>query len=323
MIPFNIKQLETFLWVATLGSFRKAAERLNTTQPAISSRIAGLEEALGVKLFERHSSSVRLTAKGHQLLPAAKRVLRMADKLQMAAHPDAGTGGVLRLGVSETIVQTWLPDFLREFQVDFPLIETDLLVDATTNLRNELISQRIDLAVLMGPVLEFRIENVGMPPVPLVWVCAPQLKLANTSKLTLCQLTQFPIISYGRTTRPYSEIYRKLSSEFDEPPRVFPANSLAASIKMTLDGIGIASLPRDLVGDHVAEGKLLIVDCDWHPSDLLFTASYAMEPTNPVAEHAAELALRTAKAYAVRNDNAVVKSPADGFARLLRDYAGR
>ena len=298
MISFNIKQLETFLWVATLGSFRKAADRLNTTQPAVSSRIAGLEEALGVKLFERQSSNVRLTAQGQQLLPAAQRVLRMADRLQLAASTLTGRkADVLRLGVTETIVQTWLSDFLREFRQLFPSVETDLVVDVSPNLREDLISERIDLAVLMGPILEHRIENIEMPSFPLVWVSAPQLALANAERLTLNELTQFPIITYGRTTRPYGELYRKLSSESDEAPRIFPANSLAASIKMALDGFGIAALPRNLICDYVTEGKLRIVDCEWHPSDLQFTVSYPTEPSNPVTEQAAKLAARVARAY--------------------------
>ena len=302
MIPFNIKQLETFLWVATFGSFRKAAGRLNTTQPAVSTRIAGLEDALGVKLFERQSSTVRLTAKGQQLLPLAQRVLRTADRFQLAANSLAGTTGALRLGVVETVVHTWLPDFLREFQASYPLVEMDLVVDVTTNLRSELISRRIDLAVLMGPVLEYRIENIEMPSFPLAWVCSPNLKLPETGKVTLNDLLQFPIITYARTTRPYSEVYRKLSGEFEEAPRMFPANSLSASLKLTLDGIGIGSLPRDLVGDHVASGKLRIVECEWHPSDLQFTASYPVEPSNPVAEQAAKLAYRIAQAHAERRD---------------------
>ncbi|RVD71677.1 LysR family transcriptional regulator, partial [Mesorhizobium sp. M4A.F.Ca.ET.029.04.2.1] len=93
MIPFNIKQLETFVLVATFGSFRKAAERLNTTQPAVSTRIAGLEEALGAKLFERQSSTVRLTAEGQRLLPPAQRVLRVAERLQLTANSLSETAG--------------------------------------------------------------------------------------------------------------------------------------------------------------------------------------------------------------------------------------
>ena len=164
------------------------------------------------------------------------------------------------------------------------------------------MSNRLDLAVLMGPVLEYSIENVEMPSFPLVWVCSPRLELPDRSKLTLNDLMRFPIISYARTTRPYSELYRKLTSEFEEMPRIFPASSLAASITMTLNGIGIASLPKEVIRDYTASGKLRIVECEWHPSDLQFTASYSAEPSNPLAAQAAKLAATVARAYAARAD---------------------
>ena len=74
----NFKRLETFIWVATLGSFRKAAERQNTTQPAISNRIAALEEELGVQLFERDSGRTMLTTRGQELLPYAEKIVSMS-----------------------------------------------------------------------------------------------------------------------------------------------------------------------------------------------------------------------------------------------------
>ena len=61
-MKINLKQLEAFVWVADLGSFRKAADRLNTTQPNVSSRIALLEGAMKRKLMERDAGSVRLTS---------------------------------------------------------------------------------------------------------------------------------------------------------------------------------------------------------------------------------------------------------------------
>ena len=161
MIPFNIKQLETFLLVAAFGSFRKAAERLNTTQPAVSTRIASLEEALGTRLFERQASAVRLTAQGQQLLPSAQGVLKVAERLQLIAQSLSETTGVLRLGVSETIVHTWLPDFLKQLQAHCPLVDADILVDSSETLRSEQMSHRIDLALLAGKVTEYSIENIG------------------------------------------------------------------------------------------------------------------------------------------------------------------
>ena len=79
-MKINLKQLEAFVWVADLGSFRKAADRLNTTQPNVSSRIALLEGAMKRKLMERDAGSVRLTSKGIQMLDYARKVLQAAEK---------------------------------------------------------------------------------------------------------------------------------------------------------------------------------------------------------------------------------------------------
>ena len=109
----NFRQLETFVWGATLGSFRKAAKKLYTSQPAVSSRIAALEESLGVSLFSRNAGSFELTAKGVELLPYAQKMLVMADRFKERACEATSVSGLLRLGVSETIVHTWLSAFFQ------------------------------------------------------------------------------------------------------------------------------------------------------------------------------------------------------------------
>ena len=76
----NFKQLETFVWVATLGSFRKAAKKLYTSQPAVSARIVALEESLRAKLFLRHAGKFEMTTKGVELLPYAQKMLVMAER---------------------------------------------------------------------------------------------------------------------------------------------------------------------------------------------------------------------------------------------------
>jgi len=84
-LNFSLKQLEAFIWVADLGSFNKAADRLNTTQPNISSRISTLETALNVTLMERDAGSVRVTSKGQELLKHAREVLQKSEALLVAA----------------------------------------------------------------------------------------------------------------------------------------------------------------------------------------------------------------------------------------------
>ena len=99
MVPGNINltQLQTFLWVASLHSFRKTAEKMSTTQPAISARIARLEETLGVRLFERETSFIRLTAKGVELLPYAEKLLmtsaQLVDRISQEENLSGERGG--------------------------------------------------------------------------------------------------------------------------------------------------------------------------------------------------------------------------------------
>ncbi len=296
-MSLNFRQLETFLWVANLKNFRKTAERLCTTQPAISSRIANLEGTLGVKLFVRDTGSIRLTAKGQELLPYAEKVLRMTETLRDRAGDGSSLTGVLRLGVSETIVHTLLPDFLAQLHETYQDIDVELTVDVTVNLRNELVSRSLDLAFLMGPISEYRIENLDLVTFPLAWIASPTLGINVDREVSINELIHFPLLTYTRNTRPYAELTNYLRKNCDMPARIFPSSSLAACLRMTIDGIGIGTLPRVMVKEELETGKLVEVPCAWKPTDLVFTASYASDPFYPVAEKAAALAGKIAGGF--------------------------
>ncbi|ANG61825.1 LysR family transcriptional regulator [Marinobacterium aestuarii] len=291
----NFKRLETFVWVATLGSFRKAAERQCTTQPAISSRIAALEEELGAKLFVREvgPGPVALTAKGKELLPYAEKIIFMSEQLRKRANLSLALGGILRLGVSETIVHTWLPDFLRCLHIDMPNLEVELTVDVTSNLRMGLLERSLDLAFLMGPVSDPNIADLELCTFPLVWVASPGLDLPQRP-VVLNELTRWPIITYARSTKPFAEISQQFRALDGPPVRFFSSSSLAACHRLTLDGVGVSTLPEVMITAELAAGTLKRVEVDWTPSALAFTASYPTVPCNPLAELAAQMAVRVA-----------------------------
>ncbi len=134
----TLKQLEAFVWVCDLGSFRRAAERLNTTQPNVSSRIAALERIVGARLMQRDAGSVRITSKGRALLQYARDVLRSADQFVDVAGRASLTEGVLKLGVTELIVDTWLRNFLRLVKQEFPHVTVELTVDLSVRISESL-----------------------------------------------------------------------------------------------------------------------------------------------------------------------------------------
>lgn len=294
----NYKRLETFVWVASLGSFRKAAERLHTTQPAISARISGLEVELGVKLFEREggSSPILLTSKGKELLPYIEKILYQTEQLKKRAEISSAYSGVLRLGVSETIVNTWLPDFLTRLHKDMPNLDVEMTVDVTANLTTGIKDRTLDLGLLMGPISEPNIVNRELCTFSLSWVASPKLGLPDRL-LYLEELAKWPIITYARATKPYVEINQKFR-ELDGPPaHFFASTSLAACRSLAIESVGISTMPNIMISKELEEGSLRRIRAVWTPSDLTFTASYSDEPFNPLAEVATDIAVTAAQEY--------------------------
>jgi DNA-binding transcriptional LysR family regulator len=300
----NYKRLETFVWVASLGNFRKAAERLHTTQPAISARIAGLEQELGVKLFEREggSSPIILTPKGKELLPYAEKILYQSEQLRKQADVSSTYSGVLRLGVSETIVNTWLPDFWAQLHQDMPKLNVELTVDNTSSLAEGIKDRTLDLAFLMGPISEPYIVNRTLCTFSLSWVASPTLKLPDRL-LYLEELAPWPIVTYARSTKPYIEIAQKFRELEGAPVNFFASTSLAACLSLAVNAVGISTMPNVMIEKELADGKLRKLRAVWTPSDLSFTASYSDTPYNPIAEIATSLAVTSAKKYEAEHLN--------------------
>src|SRR5437899_2542114 len=148
----DFKAIETFLWVVTLGSFRTAGEKLNTTQPAISQRIAQLEREVGVKLLNRDHRVASPTPSGRQLMVYAEKLIGLRSEMMAEVSDRSAMRGVLRLGVAETIVHTWLSRLIKSVNTTYPNLSLEIEVDITPNLNARLLAQEIELAFVVGPL---------------------------------------------------------------------------------------------------------------------------------------------------------------------------
>lgn len=278
----TFEQLRTFLWVARLGGFRKASDRLHLSQPAVSTRISNLEDELEAKLFERGPGELVLTKKGQQLLGYAEQLLYVEEEIKNRVANPAETEGLFRLGASETIAQAWLPSFIEAFSAQFPRVNVDLTVDISLNLRASILERRLDLAFLMGPVSEFSVQNVALPQFDLHWYKSKQLGDVD--------LASIPIISYSSKTRPYRELTSELARRVGPKSRVFSSASLSASLKMIASGIAVGPYPRVLAARHLEANEVEEFDPGFVPPPLEFTASYLAEPRSFLVENSAEIA---------------------------------
>ncbi len=294
-MTITFDQLKTFLWVARLGGVRRAAEQMNLSQPAVSARIAALEDIVKAQLFERGHGGVTLTKKGQLLLAHAERISMSLEQIRETVIETDDLQDLLRIGVAETIAQSWLTDFLTRLSKAYPQLSVEVTVDISLNLREGLLARSIDLALLMGPVSEFTIDNIALPPFEVGW-----FKAASRGEVDLAVT---PVISYARNTRPYRELRTELIERYGAHVRIFPTSSLMAGFQMVVADIGVAVLPRALATSYLSTGKIKEFDPGWRPGALHFTASYLGEPRSFVAARAADIALEVATQDALRSSD--------------------
>jgi DNA-binding transcriptional LysR family regulator len=288
----DFRSLEIFVWVARLRSFRGAAAKLNTTQPAVSLRIAVLEETLGVRLLDRGKGSVNLTEAGREMMDYAERLLRLRSDMIAAVSDRSRLRGVLRLGVSETIVHTWLPRFIERMNAAYPRIVLEIEVDISTSLREGLLAQTIDIAFLVGPISAPQIRNRVLRTEPLAFVASPRLGL--TGPATLSEIAAHPIITFARNTQPYVNLREVLADPALPPARVHASTSLATVVRMALDGLGVALIPTSIVAQEVADGRLVEIQGAPVLPALQFVVGWLASPdaglVDPVVAMAVEVA---------------------------------
>jgi len=276
MPKFNLKHIEAFVHVADLGSFRRAAGRLNTTQPNISNRISQLEHHLRLKLLDRDAGSVRLTRDGRQLLAPARRILAAVDAFQEATGDGAVFDGVLRLGVTELVAQTWLRPFLVCMTERFPSVDLELTIDLSENLSKLLFSRDIDLTFQNGPFDQQAPNTQDLGQSPYVWVAAPALGLA-AAQVTAAQISSHRILTHARGSYPFMQLDTHFR-QVEAPVRLVPSSNIAACLQMASDGLGVACLPEPMVREALDNGRLAAVAYGWQPEDLRFAARWLTDP---------------------------------------------
>ena len=296
---FNLKQLEALVWIADLGSFRKAAQHLNTTQPNISSRIAGLEQGLGVVLMQRDAGSVRMTEQGRAILEQARRVLREAETLVETAQRSDLIEDRLRLGVTELIASTWLPDYLRRLKEAYPGVAVELTVDLSRNLDEGLEQNTLDLAVQNAPFGTKAAGEIALGRFPYVWVAEAGIAAALPGRCGVADLIPHSIITHARHTQAYDELAAYAAAKGLATARIVPCNSLSFCPQMALDGLGVALLPKALVERSDAGARLVVLDVDWLPSALRFAARFHKGRASGLVERAAGIAEDVAQRFGV------------------------
>lgn len=247
----DIETLKAFEAVAETGSFSEAARRLYLTQPAVSKRIARLENELGRTLFDRVANNTILTESGRNLQKHSRIILSSINNLKVELdNMDNEIRGILNMGTSHHIGLHRLPPILSSFITRYPDVELNLRFLASETAAGLVQDGTLELALITlpseipGPLQAWPIWTDQ-----LVFAAAPNHPLAESGRVSLADLSRYPAVlpETGTITRDISEtIFRQQQLSIN----VRLATNYLETLKMMVQvGLGWSLLP-DSMFDH-------------------------------------------------------------------------
>jgi DNA-binding transcriptional LysR family regulator len=241
----TLKQFRYFLAVSEATSVAAAARMINIAQSAVTKSVQELEDALGVKLFERTAKGMVLTQDGHRFQASARKVIAaVAEAGQLGRGKPELLFGSLTIGVTSLVAGYYLADLFARFQRSHPSVTLSVVEDAPQFLEHLLINGEVDLAIMVSNALgdpqALEVEALTRSP-SRVWMASGHA-LADKAELTLQECAAYPQVVL-EADRVESVLNALWSRHGLRPPALMRSSSLEAVRSLVGIGAGIALLP--------------------------------------------------------------------------------
>jgi DNA-binding transcriptional LysR family regulator len=257
----ELRQLRHALVLAETLNFTRAAERLHMAQPPLSTSIRKLEEELGVALFERLPTGLKVTQAGEAVLHQARRVLFFVEEVKRAAREgEAGEQGLLRVGFTGSATYVLMPHLIRAFRAAYPRVELMIDEATTSELLRRLEQQTLDIALVAHPVLEpTSAEIIPLIEGRMMVAVGPDSPLASSTELTLAQVAEQPLIIHSRSLAPnmHALTMDAFRSAGVTPRIVQEAAQVHTILRLVESGMGVG-LVADFVARYAGGGVKLL-----------------------------------------------------------------
>jgi len=257
----TITQLECFLAIARARHFRRAADNLGKTQPALSVQIQRLEADLGVNLFERSGRQLRLTSAGEILIPYAERILVDVEESRTKMEEvKGGSLGLIRIGVLPTVAAHFLPPVLARFKDGLTGVTVVLREESRTSLLIPLVqSGEIDLFIGLRPLPSAGLKCCELLTEDLCVAVSPKHPLAEKRRVSLARLKTEKFILYktpGHSTRELALQYCR-NAGFD-PEVAFESEQAETIQNLVAANLGITILPRMVIQNRASVDLVML-----------------------------------------------------------------
>jgi DNA-binding transcriptional LysR family regulator len=252
----SLDQLEALLWIARLGSFRRAAARLHISQPAISSRIREMECQLGFTVLDRSGHTPQLTVEGQEAVRHAEQMIAMAEGFRTRLHRQTIAPPSIRMGAADTFALTYLSLLLERLAALYPTTQIELDIDFSAKLDHKLQTGDLDIAFLTSPGTNELVHSEPLLLLELGWIASPRLLLGQ-GMLSPADLLSVPIITNPRPSHLYRTVTDWFAADGRVPQRIHTCTSLTIMTKLAVDGFGIAVIPLILVREELRQRRLV------------------------------------------------------------------
>ncbi len=240
----NLRQLEYLVAIADTRHFRRAAERVNTTQPTLSEQLKSLEQRLGVQLVERTRSRVVMTPLGSQITQIARRMLSDANEIRsLAASGGRELSGVLRIGLPPTIGPYLLPRVIPELHARYPELKLYVREELPSMLPRSLDEGTHDLVITLLPVNGADLSSVVLYREPLHLLVGIDHPLAAQSRVRKRDLQGQDVLALGPGHQLH-DVVQTLCEELGANLRFdYEGTSLDMLREMVATGLGVTFMP--------------------------------------------------------------------------------
>lgn len=284
----SLQQLRALVAVYDEGGFRRAAERLNTSQSAISRTIQTLEAELGVPVFERTARGVKTSSVGHNLLQNARTIVGSLDEISVKALTAIrGEIGRLRIGYNEISIRTFLPKVTARFHRQYPNVDLRLVSQATSEMMPEntagTISRgEVDIGFLVGPVVDDDLESFSLFEDQMAVAVAKTHRLALRVSVSASELKNEHVLLWS--TEPW-QIYTRRINNICRQAGFLPRPSIImqdneSAFALVEENIGVVLIARSVAASY--SNRVAVVPLEGNPEPFQIFAAWRKDNTAPV-----------------------------------------
>ncbi|MGB3402301.1 MAG: LysR substrate-binding domain-containing protein [Microcoleaceae cyanobacterium] len=265
MIPATLHQLKVFEMVARYGSFTRAAESLDITQPTVSSQIKQLTQSVGLSLFEQIGKQLYLTEAGVALLTTCQAVFSQLDHFEMkVADLKGAKQGHLRLA-TVTTAKYFVPRLLGSFCQQYPAVDISLQVNNHQDLTQRMQNNQDDLYVLSQPPEDIDLQAESFLDNPLVVVARRDHPWVGKRNIPIQQLKAEPFIMREPGSGTRQAIQALLNKHNVKVPVRLELGSNEAIKQAIAGGLGISVLSKHTLISEGIHGELTLLDVEYFP----------------------------------------------------------